>query len=178
MRITNRRISGGVNLIYTLLFLGLFFSLLLVLIPISSIVKVISPYWLLLIFVLSIIIVKKTGHQQFEYSSDGETITIKTKDPFWSKYFQSNQRLIDFPKRKLANYKVKRGIFCRKLELYLISKRSHNNLTKLTFNISFLSRGEISDLKRSLNKIYKKNSQKNEALNNKEDQSLNNTVDE
>lgn len=160
MRINNKRIIPLIHLIYSLLFIGVFVSVLLIFIPISFITAVVSPYVLTGLFIISIYLFYKFGHQHFEYSSDGETLNIKTQDIFWSKYFEKTIRIVDFPKSKLTNYKIERGIKTI-LELYVTSKRTSNGIAKLKFNISYLNNNEINDLKRSLSKIIKTNQQIN-----------------
>ena len=158
MRINNKRIIPLIHLIYSLLFIGFFVSVLLIFIPISFITAVVSPYVLTGLFIISIYLFYKFGHQHFEYSSDGETLNIKTQDIFWSKYFEKTIRIVDFPKSKLVNYKIEQGIKTI-LELYVTSKRTSNGIAKLKFNISYLNNNEINDLKRSLSKIIKTNQQ-------------------
>lgn len=164
MRINNKRIIPVTNIIYTFLLLGILCGILLIFVPIPAIVKHIPPpikpffpYLTILLFSMIIFIYKKTGPHQFEYSSDGETITIRTKDPYWVKYFPKNQRLVDFPKRKLKGFKIKKGLFLKKLDLFLESKRSKGGINRITINISYINNSEISDLKRSLHKVIQKN---------------------
>lgn len=157
MRINNKRIKIYIETLYILLLLGLFFSILLTFIPISIITKFVSPYILVIGFTSAIIFIYKLGHQHMEYSSDGEVLNIKTQDAFWVKYNPNSKTIVDFPKSKLVNFKIKQGILQRKLELYVTSRRSQNGIVKLSFNITYLNNSEINDLKRSLNKILKKN---------------------
>lgn len=148
-----------VNAVYTLLFLGLFGSLLLLVIPIGPFTDLVPSYVLILIFLFLIWLFHKMGPHQFEYSSDGEVFNIKTQDPYWVKYFPRSQKIVDFPKRKLMNYKMSGPFFHRKLNMYISSKRAPNGVAKLSFNITYLSSREISDLKRSLNRNIKRNKQ-------------------
>jgi uncharacterized membrane protein YdbT with pleckstrin-like domain len=157
MRINNKRINIYIETIYILFLLGIFCSLMLVFIPISVITKFISPYFLLIGFMAGIYLLQKLGHQHMEFSSEGEVLNIKTQDVFWTKYFPSTRIIVDFPKSKLVNFKIQSGIFQKKLDLYITSKRSQNGIAKLSFNITYLNKSEINDLKRSLNKILKKN---------------------
>ena len=157
MRINNKRVNVYIDVIYTLMLIGLFFSILLIFIPIPLIVKKVPAYLLVLGFLWAIYGFHKLGHQNVEYSSDGEVINIKTQDPFWVKYFPQSKLVMDFPKTKLVNYKIRRDLFTKKLDLYVTSKRAQNGLTRLTSNITYLSKGEVNDLNRSLKKITKKN---------------------
>lgn len=157
MRINNKRVNIYIESIYTILFILLICSILLIFVPIPTITKITSPYVLVSGALFSIFFIYKIGHQHVEYSSEGEVLNIKTEDPFWTKYFPKSQVVVDFPKHKLMNYNVKNKIFNRKLELYITSKRNQSGIAKLSFNITYLSQSEITDLKRSLSKIIKKN---------------------
>ncbi len=161
MRINNKRIDIYIETIYTLLFIGLIFSIVLIFIPIPTVTRYIKPYFLVLGFGALIYGFYKYGHQHVEYSSDGEVLNLKTHDSFWIKYFPRNRVMVDFPKNKLLSFNVRRGILKRTLELYVTSRRSQSGFTKLTFNITYLSKNEVADLKRSLNKIVKKNKENN-----------------
>ncbi|MGB6094288.1 MAG: hypothetical protein WBF83_11070 [Moheibacter sp.] len=176
MRINNKRVIPIVNIVYTFLMLGILCGLLLILVPIPAIINLVPhefrpefPYLIICLFSLLIFSFKKTGPQQFEYSSDGETITIRTKDPFWSKYFPQNVRMVDFPKRKLSGFKIKKKSFGKRLELYIRSKRSKDGINRIYLNIKYLNDKEISDLKRSLYKVIQKNKEA-ESMKNKEEE--------
>lgn len=158
MRINNqKRIKFYIDLVYSLLFIGLLCSFMLVLVPIHKIVNQISPFVLVGIFLTLIIAVYSFGHQQFDYNSDGEVLNLGTQDVFWVKYFPQKRSLVDFPKRKLKDFNISNKIFRKDLELFVESKRSKKGYVKLTFNITFLSQSEINDLKLSLSRTIKKN---------------------
>lgn len=157
MRINNKRITPFIDALYALLFLSLVVAIFLMIIPIGIITSIISPYFLIAIVIAFIFILYSFGHQHVEYDSDGEVINIRTKDVFWSKYFQKEKVVMDFPKNKLVSYRVKNSVFTKTLEMIVTSKRTSHGITKLKFNITFLSKSETNDLKRSLNKIIKQN---------------------
>lgn len=160
MRINNqKRVKMCFDTIYALLFIGLLSSVFLVFIPITKIVSQLSPWILVSIFLGLILIVYSYGHQQFDYNCDGEVINLGTQDIFWVKYFPQKKCMVDFPKRKLNDFSIKKGFLRKELELYVESKRSQKGYVKLSFNITFLSQSEINDLKVSLNRIIKKNHQ-------------------
>ncbi len=161
MRINNKRIDVYIEAIYTLLFIGLIFSIVLIFIPIPTVTRFVKPYILVIGFGALIYCFYKYGHQHVEYSSDGEVLNLKTQDSFWIKYFPQTRVMVDFPKNKLLSFNVKNGFLKRKLELYVTSRRSQSGFTKLSFNITYLSKSEVTDLKRSLNKIIKKNKENN-----------------
>ena len=157
MRINNKRIIPLIETYYTVLFVGLFITVLLIIIPVSAVNHIISPYFLFVGFAALIFVFNKFGHQHFEYNSDGEVLNIKTQDPFWVRYFPNSKNMVDFPKQKLLRYKVKNMIFKKTLELYVTSKRTSNGMAKLKFNLTYLKNSEIADLKRSLSKVVKHN---------------------
>lgn len=99
------------------------------------------------------------GRQIFEYDSDGEMITIKNRrtNMFFPKV--SND---EFPKYKVVDYQVVNFIIYKKLYLYINSKK-HQKIT-LKYDISYLTKKEINNLKYSLSKIVKEN--KNNPISN------------
>lgn len=157
MRINNKRVILFIEKFYALLILALLAATTLIIIPIGIIVNIISPYLLIAIILLLLLIMYFLGHQHVEYDSDGEVINIRTKDVFWSKYFPGQKIVMDFPKNKLVSFTIRQSLLRKTLEMYVTSKRSSNGVTKLKFNITFLSKSETNDLKRSLNKIIKNN---------------------
>ncbi|MDD3771231.1 MAG: hypothetical protein PHC38_01085 [Weeksellaceae bacterium] len=157
MRINNKRINIYIETLYNILLLLFVGSLILIFIPITPIVNLISPYALLLIIGIMIYFLYLTGNQNIEYNSDGEALTIRTQDPFISKYFPKNKTLTDFPKNKVIDYEIKQKFILRKLYLYLQSKRAKKGYVKLSFPITYLNDKELRDLKKSLNRIIEKN---------------------
>lgn len=157
MRISNKRVNSLIETVYSLLFLGLFFSIVMLFIPIASIVKYVEPYVLIGVFALLIFGLYRLGPHSFEYNSDGETLNIRTQDPFWVKYFPQNRKMTDFPKMKVVKFQIKNRIIKKQLVIYIRSKRSQNGVSKLTYNIGYLSRSEINDIKTSLNRMIKRN---------------------
>ena len=115
---------------------------------------------LLLLFpIILAVIFYLRGRQIFEYDSDGETITIKNRrtNMFFPKV--SND---EFPKYKVVDYQVVNLVICKRLNLYIKSKK-HQKVT-LKYDISYLTKKEINDLKYSLSKIVKEN--KNNPISN------------
>lgn len=157
MRINNKRIIPFIETLYALLFLALLAAVFLIVIPIGLIINIIPPYYLIAGVLFFIVIFSLMGHQHVEYDSDGEVINIRTKDVFWSKYFPKKKITMDFPKNKLLSFRIHQSVFKRTLELIVTSKRTSHGVTKLRFNITFLTKSETNDLKRSLNKIVKNN---------------------
>src|SRR5690606_1006543 len=108
-------------------------------------------------FIIILFLFYRLGPQHLEYDSDGEVIHIQTEDVFWSKYFPRKKTTMDFPKNKLISFRIQQAFPKKTLELFVKSKRSPNGVTKLRFNITYLSSSEISDMKRSLSKIVRNN---------------------
>jgi len=115
----------------------------------------IESYFLLIVPLILLILFYFNGRQIFEYDSDGEAIHFRNRNiiPFL------NQALSDeFPKYKLIKYDVVTILFVKRLYLTVSSK--NNGSTILKYEISYLTKKEISDLKFSLNKVVKANKER------------------
>ncbi|MEJ5104044.1 hypothetical protein [Chryseobacterium sp. MYb328] len=114
----------------------------------ESYLMVIIPVLLLIFFFLN-------GRQIFEYDSDGEALHFKNRNiiPFLSKALHD-----EFPKYKLIKYDVVSIFFIKRLYITVSSK--NNGSTILKYQISYLTRKEVNDLKLSLNKVVKANKEK------------------
>lgn len=114
----------------------------------ESYLLIIAPLLLLIFFYLN-------GRQIFEYDSDGEAVHFKNRNimPFLSKALND-----EFPKYKLIKYDVVTIFFIKRLYLTISSKNSGS--TMLKYEISYLTKKEVNDLKFSLNKIVKANKER------------------
>lgn len=111
--------------------------------------------YLFLIFPLILIIIYLIrGRQIFEYDSDGETLNFKNRGiiPFRESIVSD-----EVPKYQLKNYNVVNGFIFKKLHIIITRKKS--NIVTLKYDISYLTKREIRDLKHSLNKVIKANSE-------------------
>lgn len=157
MRLSNRRKVPVYNFIQTLLWLFLFGGILAYIIEENEINRL-GEENLLLIFVplLFLVLFYLKGQPIFEYDSDGEALNFKNRNilPFLCK-----ARNDEFPKYKLINYNLI-SLFLKK-KLYITIKSKKNNTITLNYNISYLTKKEINDLKFSLNKIIKTNEERN-----------------
>ncbi len=92
------------------------------------------------------------GLANFVYDSDGEVLNITARDPNLS---WISRRLfvqhMEFPKRKLAGYRISKLPFRRTLTLEIDSR--NGTLKKEKFSISYLKRQELRDLERSLERV-------------------------
>ena len=113
----------------------------------NAIVLLILPIILLIIFYVR-------GKQIFEYDSDGEALHVKNSDVVTFLHKPLND---EFPKYKLLKYEVIDAFLFKRLFLTISSKR--NNSLILKYDISYISRKEVKDLKISLNKIVKFNAE-------------------
>jgi hypothetical protein len=147
MRLNTKRGKSILKGIYLICLVILLFDILVLNIEGSwgSITKL-SPFaGLLLLFVVY------RGLPQFIYDSDGEVLNFTTREPTLSFLGRRFHKHIEFPKRKLRDYRLKRLPFKRKLIIYINSKDS--NVVKQSMSISYLSSRELRDLQRSLDKV-------------------------
>lgn len=156
MRLSNRNKTSFYNFINTLLIMIVVFGIVGFLaneyrfnvLGVESYLMIIVPILLLVLFHLN-------GRQIFEYDSDGEALHFKNRNiiPFLSKPLHD-----EFPKYKLIKYDVISIVFIKRLYITVSSK--NNGSTMLKYQISYLTRKEVNDLKLSLNKVVKANKEK------------------
>lgn len=156
MRLSNKSKIGLYNFLLTainLLFLIGIFAFLLEIFKFKILgneqyLLLIIPCGLYLFFILR-------GKQIFEYDSDGEAVNFKNRSviPIF------NTKISDeFPKYKVVKYEITTFFFVRRLYITITSKKK--NFITLKYDISYLSKKELNDLKFSLNKIVKQNLEK------------------
>lgn len=156
MRLSNRSKAPIYNFVNTLLLMMLLGGIIAFLLEeykfnilgVESYLLIIAPLILLIFFYLN-------GRQIFEYDSDGEAVHFKNRNiiPFLSKVLSD-----EFPKYKLIKYDVVTILFVKRLYLTISSKNSGS--TMLKYEISYLTKKEVNDLKFSLNKIVKANKER------------------
>lgn len=114
----------------------------------ESYLLIIGPVLLLTFYYLS-------GRQIFEYDSDGEALNFKNRNiiPFLSRSLSD-----EFPKYKLIKYEIINLFFVKRLYITISSK--NNGTTILKYEISYLTKKEVNDLKVSLNKVVRANNGK------------------
>lgn len=114
-----------------------------------------ESYLMIIVPILLLVIFHLNGRQIFEYDSDGEALHFKNRNiiPFLSKPLHD-----EFPKYKLIKYDVINVFFIKRLYITVSSK--NNGSTMLKYQVSYLTRKEINDLKLSLNKVVKANKEK------------------
>lgn len=93
------------------------------------------------------------GRPVFEYDSDGEVLNFRNNHIL---YLLSKKNAKDeFPKYKLLKFNIVNGLIFKRLYIYISSKKNH--VTILKYDISYLSKKQVKDLKFSLNKVIKTN---------------------
>lgn len=112
--------------------------------------------WLFLIIPIGgIALFYARGRQIFEYDSDGEALNFKNRNVvlFLDKHLND-----EFPKYKLLKYEVVDLLILKRLYISVSSKKS-KSLT-LRYDISYLTKKELNDLKFSLSKVIKNNKER------------------
>ncbi len=114
----------------------------------GSLLLVAIPFFTVILFYLS-------GRQIFEYDSEGEALHFKNRNvfPFLQKSLND-----EFPKYKLLKFEIINMFFVKRLYVTISSK--NNGTTLLKYEISYLKRREVSDLRCSLKKVTKINNEK------------------
>ncbi|WP_347217562.1 hypothetical protein [Chryseobacterium sp.] len=117
----------------------------------------VESYLMIIVPILLLTAFHLNGRQIFEYDSDGEALHFKNRNiiPFLNKPLHD-----EFPKYKLIKYDVISIFFIKRLYITVSSK--NNGSTMLKYQISYLTRKEVNDLKLSLNKVVKTNKEKND----------------
>lgn len=114
-----------------------------------------TEFLLLIIPLLCIIIFYLRGRQIFEYDSDGEALNFKNRNVL---LFLEKALSDEFPKYKLKNYEVLNALIFKKLYITISSKKNHSIILK--YDISYLTKKELNDLKISLSKVIKTNKER------------------
>lgn len=114
-----------------------------------------ESYLLIIVPVCILFFFYAAGRQIFEYDSDGEALNFRNRNilPFIDKSVSD-----EFPKYKLLKYEVVSFFIVKRLYITISSKKNHSSILK--YDISFLTKKEINDLKFSLNKVVKGNKEK------------------
>lgn len=153
MRLSNRKKAGVFSFVNTLLIITVLIGIGTFLLERykfkilgwESYLLIAVPLILLLVFYLS-------GRQIFEYDSDGEALNFKNRNviPFLDKSASD-----EFPKYKMIKYEIVNFPLFKRLYVTISSKK--NKQTTLKYDISYLSKKELNDLKFSLNKVVHAN---------------------
>ena len=116
-----------------------------------------ESYFLIAIPLLLLGIFYWRGRQIFEYDSDGEALNFKNRNVV---PFLSHNASDEFPKYKLQKFEIVDGIIFKRLYIFIYSKKS--SVVTLKYDVSYLSTKELRDLRISLNKVVKQNTESRE----------------
>ena len=161
MRLNNRNKSGLYNFLMTLLLMLLIAGIIGFLLERykfdilgwESSFLIILPVLLLAIFFIR-------GRQIFEYDSDGEALNFKNRNII---LFLDKPLNDEFPKYKLMKYEVVNALIFKRLYITISSKK--NNVTTLKYDISYLTKKQLMDLKVSLSKVVRTNQENKRETN-------------
>ena len=156
MRLSNRNKAGYFHFLSTLITVGLFLGIFLFFLERYRYHYLgWSEFLLIIIPILGILIFYLRGRQMFEYDSDGEALNFKNRNVV---LFLDKALSDEFPKYKLKNYEVLNAIILKKLYITISSKKNHSIILK--YDISYLTKKELNDLKMSLSKVIKTNKER------------------
>lgn len=153
MKIQKSNVKNKITVLNIILYIVLFSALLFIYLDINSLGNLDN---LLAIASFSLLLfLSYLGSPYFMYDSQGEILMLQNEKalPLSLGY----QRKADFPKSKLLKFNIYHFLFRKVLEINISSKRTPNGISKMRFNISYLTKKEIRDLKLSLEKIIKIN---------------------
>jgi len=108
----------------------------------------------MLVFILFVIY---STAKYFEFDSDGDVLTFINKGLFISNFINYREHRAEFPKEKLKRYRIQNYIVFSFLYVYVKSKT--NQIKRVRFNITLLSKRKKRALKTSLEKVVKHNNE-------------------
>lgn len=153
MRLNNRNRTGYYQFLSTLVITVFLLGILLFFVE-RYIYHYLGWFAVLLIIIPTIMacIFYWRGRQIFEYDSDGEALNFKNRNVV---LFLDKPLSDEFPKYKLKNYEIVNAFVFKRLYITISSKKS--NAIVLKYDVSYLTKKELNDLKFSLNKVIKQN---------------------
>jgi len=154
MRLSNRSKVPVYSFIYSLAGIVFILGIIAYILEINKFDIFGRKAWVLLVFpALMSLFLYLLGRPVFEYDSDGEALNFRNNHIL---YLLSKKNAKDeFPKYKLIKFNLVNVFFFKKLYIYINSKKSH--VVILKYDISFLNKKQVKDLKFSLNKVLKLN---------------------
>lgn len=154
MRLSNRNRMPVYSFIYSLAGIVFILGIIAYILEINKFDVFGDKSWILLLIpTLMFFFLYFLGRPIFEYDSDGEALNFRNNHII---YLLSKKNAKDeFPKYKLLKFNIIYALIFRKLYVYISSKKSHVLILK--YDISFLSRKQVKDLKFSLSKVAKAN---------------------
>ncbi|WDF46352.1 hypothetical protein PQ459_15770 [Chryseobacterium sp. KACC 21268] len=154
MRLSNRNKTPVYSFIYSLAGIIFILGIIAFVLEINKFDIFGKKAWvLLLVPTLLFVFLYWLGRPIFEYDSDGEALNFRNNHILY--IFAKKNAKDEFPKYKLIKFSVVNALVFKKLYIYISSKKSHVLILK--YDISFLSKKQIKDLKFSLSKVMKLN---------------------
>ncbi|MDR3273121.1 MAG: hypothetical protein LBT29_06555 [Flavobacteriaceae bacterium] len=153
MKLQNRATRNKVAILNILLLIGLATSIVFFFLRIE-----IRSYDIIVaaVCLVSLLCLNYLGAPFFKYDSNGETLIIQNEKAL--PFSLTREHSADFPKEKLTKFSINyHFLFKRTLEIYIKSRRGSHGRSKLSFNISYLDRKDVANLKISLNKMLHEN---------------------
>ncbi|WHF52221.1 hypothetical protein QGN23_02840 [Chryseobacterium gotjawalense] len=114
-------------------------------------------YLLIAIPVMTVLIFYFRGRQIFEYDSEGEALHFKNSNIV---LFLNKSLSDEFPKYKLLAYDIVNIFILKRLYITINSKKGN---IILKYDVSYLTKKELNDLKISLSKVIKSNKEQKRA---------------
>lgn len=154
MRLSNRNRYAYYSFIYSLAGIVFILGVIAYVLEINKFDIFGNKAWVLLVApCLLFFLLYLFGRPIFEYDSDGEALNFRNSHIL---YLLAKRNAKDeFPKYKLIKYSIVNFLIFKRLYVYISSKKNH--ITILKYDINYLSKKQIKDLKFSLNKVVKTN---------------------
>ena len=154
MRLSNRNRILVFSFIYSLVGIIFILGVIAYILEINKFDIFGNKVWILLAIPLMLfLLLYFIGRPVFEYDSDGETLNFRNSHIL---YLLTKKNAKDeFPKYKLLKFNIVNVLFFKRLYVYISSKKSHVIILK--YDVTFLSKKQLKDLKFSLNKVVKIN---------------------
>lgn len=154
MRLSNRNRIPVFSFIYSLVGIIFILGVIAYILEINKFDIFGNKAWILLAIPLMLfLLLYFIGRPVFEYDSDGETLNFRNSHIL---YLLTKKNAKDeFPKYKLLKFNIVNVLFFKRLYVYISSKKSH--VIILNYDVTFLSKKQLKDLKFSLNKVVKIN---------------------
>lgn len=148
MVLSNKSISLWLNILYVVLIIVLGATIASIAIE-GSLGDYFQPMVVLPSVGFVIILSIALGKQIINYNSEYDVIEIKSNHSFLSTIKLSNRSIVEFPKRKLHNYKIKGGL----KKTLVIELKNKDNIRIQTVNLTFLSSKKRKAITEDLEKI-------------------------
>ena len=154
MRLSNRNRIPVFSFIYSLVGIIFILGVIAYILEINKFDIFGNKVWILLAIPLMLfLLLYFIGRPVFEYDSDGETLNFRNSHIL---YLLTKKNAKDeFPKYKLLKFNIVNVLFFKRLYVYISSKKSHVIILK--YDVTFLSKKQLKDLKFSLNIVVKIN---------------------